>query len=278
MILTFDKKTLDKLEMLKQSLVQEKLSDLINNGSQASAAASSGPDANKTGPEFVHSQYNMPQWPRVQLDKHITTNLKRNAKFVINAGHSSSSRLTANKCATRVKNASDNGAAAAPPPTNTNHINDNESIEFDGDETVNFYSNNSKNSLGRFGGNGEPPVGDGNGGNDGHNGSDGFDKNQNNPNKNNQPNLNNSNDTNNSYSNSSGQCSNPSNNSTSLNNNHGLSGSNEKALSRESYDLTLRLRYLEKSIKFIQQQHNETLNSLHQEIEKLKSENRGILF
>lgn len=42
------------------------------------------------------------------------------------------------------------------------------------------------------------------------------------------------------------------------------------------YDLTMKLRYLEKSIKFIQQQHNETLSCLHQEIEKLKNENRGI--
>ena len=171
--------------MLKQSLVQEKLSDLINNGSQAVAVAavpSGHADAGKSGPEFMHSQYNMPQWPRVQLDKHITTNLKRNAKVVLNAGHSSSSRFTTNKSATHVKNTSENGAAAAaaaPPPTNTNHINDNESIEFDGDETVNFYS---KNSLGRFGDNGGPPMGNGNDGNDGHNGSDGFGNNQNNPN------------------------------------------------------------------------------------------------
>ena len=36
-----------------------------------------------------------------------------------------------------------------------------------------------------------------------------------------------------------------------------------------------KLKYLEKSIKFIQEQHNETLDSLHNEIEKLKIENRG---
>lgn len=36
-----------------------------------------------------------------------------------------------------------------------------------------------------------------------------------------------------------------------------------------------KIKYLEKSIKFLQQQHNETLNSLHQEIENLRNENRG---
>ena len=40
-------------------------------------------------------------------------------------------------------------------------------------------------------------------------------------------------------------------------------------------DPTQKLKYLEKSIKFIQDQHNETLYSLHDEIEKLKMENRG---
>jgi hypothetical protein len=41
-------------------------------------------------------------------------------------------------------------------------------------------------------------------------------------------------------------------------------------------DPTQKLKYLEKSIKFIQEQHNDTLNSLHDEIEKLKMENRGL--
>jgi hypothetical protein len=42
-----------------------------------------------------------------------------------------------------------------------------------------------------------------------------------------------------------------------------------------AYDNTLKLKNLEKSIRFIQQQHSETLRALHEEIEKLKSENRG---
>jgi hypothetical protein len=41
-------------------------------------------------------------------------------------------------------------------------------------------------------------------------------------------------------------------------------------------ETTNRLKYLEKSIKFIQDQHNHTLNGLHDEMEKLKAENRGI--
>jgi hypothetical protein len=40
-------------------------------------------------------------------------------------------------------------------------------------------------------------------------------------------------------------------------------------------ETTNRLKYLEKSIKFIQEQHNQTLNGLHDEMEKLKGENRG---
>lgn len=51
---------------------------------------------------------------------------------------------------------------------------------------------------------------------------------------------------------------------------------NAKDGNNNLYDLTMKLRYLEKSIKFIQQQHNETLSCLHQEIEKLKNENRGM--
>lgn len=39
-----------------------------------------------------------------------------------------------------------------------------------------------------------------------------------------------------------------------------------------------RLKYLEKSIKFIQEQHAETLSALHSEIEKLKVENRDLHF
>lgn len=60
-----------------------------------------------------------------------------------------------------------------------------------------------------------------------------------------------------------------------LNQSQILDQENSKNSDPSTYDLTMKLRYLEKSIKFIQQQHNETLSSLHQEIENLKNENRG---
>ena len=39
-----------------------------------------------------------------------------------------------------------------------------------------------------------------------------------------------------------------------------------------------RLIYYDKSIKFLQQQHADTLKKLHEEIEKLKQENKGEFF
>ena len=72
--------------MLKQSLVQEKLSDLMNSSSceKGNSAVSIKLDKSKTNVDLVHSQYNMPQWPRVQLDKQNTSNLKRNTKIINN--------------------------------------------------------------------------------------------------------------------------------------------------------------------------------------------------
>ena len=37
-----------------------------------------------------------------------------------------------------------------------------------------------------------------------------------------------------------------------------------------------RVLHLEKSLEFLQEQHSETLGSLHREIERLKSENKGL--
>ena len=90
--------------MLKQSLVQEKLSDLMINSSSKLAGVNNsvgGDDKsaqavimtgdlklvesnNKTNRDLLPSQHNMPQWPRVQLDKQITSNLKRNSKIIVN--------------------------------------------------------------------------------------------------------------------------------------------------------------------------------------------------
>lgn len=114
-----------------------------------------------------------------------------------------------------------------------------ENIAFDGDETVNFYS---KVNYGRSD-------------------SSSSNKNQNKLNLNSTPNSS-LNDSNN-------------NNLANVEKNKSESNRKNSSSNRDTYDLTMRLRYLEKSIKFIQQQHNETLNSLHQEIEKLKNENRG---
>ncbi len=257
--------------MLKQSLVQEKLSDLINIEKSASMISTTGvksdlklSDTKKTGTDLLPSQYNMPQWPRVQLDKKITSNLKHNSNSQPITNNSSSpnhessiQNLTnsryGNKSAKTIKNLSNDNASSG---------NVNEKIGFDGDETVDFYS---KNSHGRRRGGG------GEGGS-----ASGRDRGGSFPNGNNNLGL--------SLNNPSGQNS----NSNSLNNFRSQGENNNNTSSHISgldpggegsspsvYDLTMKLRYLEKSIKFIQQQHSETLTSLHQEIEKLKSENRG---
>lgn len=82
---------------------------------------------------------------------------------------------------------------------------------------------------------------------------------------------------NNTNNNGSGQNNNVHTNSVGTSTGSTLNPSdNAKDGNNNVYDLTMKLRYLEKSIKFIQQQHNETLSCLHQEIEKLKNENRGM--
>jgi len=84
-----------KHKMIKQSLVQGKLNDLINNGSielkkskisESSNISGNVNDSqpNNNGSELLN-QYNMPQWPRVQLDKQITSNLTINSKPATNS-------------------------------------------------------------------------------------------------------------------------------------------------------------------------------------------------
>lgn len=134
------------------------------------------------------------------------------------------------------------------PPLTNNDNDSTESIEYDGIETVNFYSNYSARS---------------------------------NLNSNNNPNSSYSHSGHNSNVNENNNDSNSaylSSNEFSQKRNDNRSGNTLNTRSMvptESYDPTLKLRYLEKSIRFIQQQHNETLQGLHQEIEKLKTENRG---
>jgi hypothetical protein len=146
----------------------------------------------------------------------------------------------------------------------SNDLNDdnNDNIEYDGIETVNYYSNN--HSFGK------PPN------NNNNFNSSSFSY----GNTNNSNNNNNSNNPNN-FSNSNNNSSLNKNNANSINvnslNNSNSNNNNNNSTS-DSYDPTMKLRYLEKSIKFIQQQHTETLTSLHQEIEKLKNENRGKAF
>lgn len=252
--------------MIKQSLVQQKLSDLLTNSSinlkQVNNNVSQVVDSNELklgnginnskrldGNNLAHSPYNMPQWPRVQLDKQITSNLKRNTKIIINnssAYEPSIQNLTVsrNKSAKSVKTLQDTD--------NSSEMAGN--VEFDGDETVDFYSKSKSNRN-----NNTSNAPDGNG-------------NSNSTNKN-SPNNQNSNRSSETPGNAPNSI--DSQNSPTLNsNNNNASSLNDSS----SYDLTMRLRYLEKSIKFIQQQHNETLHSLHQEIEKLKTENRDLHF
>ena len=54
-----------------------------------------------------------------------------------------------------------------------------------------------------------------------------------------------------------------------------ISVGNFAGMQNNTMDPTQRLKYLEKNIKFIQEQHMETLTALHTEMEKLRIENRG---
>ena len=198
--------------MLKQSLVQEKLSDLTMATQTTVKVAQNDSDQTNNDIIIPHTG----QWPRVQLIKTSSSNSKLKLK-------------------------SANYALSESPNTSNQKVNlkadqdeNEENLEYDGVETVNFYSNYHGNRQ--------------------------------------RSNLNeNSEQPNNSDRPSSQH--NRSNNPHSDN----FQNKNIKIVADSSqYDPNLKLKYLEKSIKFIQQQHTETLNSLHQEIEKLKDENRGM--
>lgn len=201
--------------MLKQTLVQEKLSDLTM-AAQTSVKAGSQLDGDikKSSGDILIPHAG--QYARLQLIK--TSSSTSSSKFKLKSANYSSESSSAN------------------PKINLKPDDDNESApDYDGVETVNFYSNyhglpsssNENTSQGQNKGAFAPD---------------------------NRPASN---------RHSTAGSANPQNRNIKI-----ISDANQ-------YDPNLKLKYLEKSIKFIQQQHTETLNSLHQEIEKLKDENRG---
>jgi hypothetical protein len=258
--------------MLKQSLVQEKLSDLAvvtaDSGksggisptksekiikSKSAVSAISGVSSN--GDSLLP---HVPQWPRVQIGtQQIQSNIKRSAF----SNYSNARAYTNASSPSSAVNLNTNYAFRNEENNDGNDLNEdnNDSIEYDGIETVNYYSNN--HSFGK------PP----NNNNNFNSNSFSYGNTSNSNNPNNFSNSNNNSSLNKNNANSI--------NVNSLNNNNSKTDSdsnNNNNSTSDSYDPTMKLRYLEKSIKFIQQQHTETLSSLHQEIEKLKNENRGI--
>ncbi|RNA07090.1 coiled-coil domain-containing 74B-like isoform X1 [Brachionus plicatilis] len=203
--------------MLKQTLVQEKLSDLTM-AAQTSVKPGSKLDGDikkSTGDILIpHAA----QYARLQLIK--TSSSTSSSKFKLKSANYSNESTSAN------------------PKINLKPDDDNEeTLEYDGVETVNFYSNyHGQSSSNEYT-------------SQGHN--NGAFAHENRPTSN---------------KHSKAGSANPQNRNIRI-----ISDSNQ-------YDPNLKLKYLEKSIKFIQQQHTETLNSLHQEIEKLKDENRELHF
>ncbi|CAF0855488.1 unnamed protein product [Brachionus calyciflorus] len=215
--------------MLKQSLVQEKLSDLTMAAQASSVKVSQTVDAdikNSSSNEIIipHSG----QWPRVQLIKTTSSNSKLKVKSA------NFSNETTNLQKINLK---------------ADHDDTEDNLDYDGAETVNFYSNYHNRQKSNL-------------------------RDNNNNNENNSFN----------YAASSSNNSNVDNRPSSFNRNANPNSAtyknkNIKIVSDSNqYDPNLKLKYLEKSIKFIQQQHTETLNSLHHEIEKLKDENRELHF
>lgn len=201
--------------MLKQTLVQEKLSDLTM-AAQTSVKPSSQLDSDikkSTGDILIpHAG----QYARLQLIK--------------TSSSTSSSKL-------KLKSANySNETTSVNPRINLKPDDDNEeNLDYDGIETVNFYSNYRG-----------------------------------------QPSIFNENTSPRHYNSSFMHENRPTSNKHSTNSSANHQNRNIRIISDSNqYDPNLKLKYLEKSIKFIQQQHTETLNSLHQEIEKLKDENRG---
>lgn len=221
--------------MLKQSLIQEKLSDLTTGNGSSNNGPGGQLKLNDTKAELIGSSHmhNMPQWPRVQIDKHITSNLRRNTKLVINTMTSSSSPTNSTHTATILsKSAKTYKKSNENLDLNDFSLSEN---EFEGSEMVNYYTN-----YGRFDLNPKPSSNH----HHHHNNSDPL-------------NLNNTND------------------SFGFGHDQRNAKSSQYAGERILSDSSVKLKYLEKSIRFIQQQHADTLNGLHQEIDKLKNENRG---
>jgi len=228
--------------MLKQSLVQEKLSDLSNSSSAAKSAVSSDLE-----PKTSSSNGKQPR---------ITSRIKLNAVqptgSILLANRFNNSANLAKQFrnhTTTFENNTNNANYLNGNNANNNDDDDSENVEFDGDETVNYYS--SYNNNGRLGGGGNG-SGSGSGGGGGDEGGGGGNNNNGNNDKLNQ--LKNVNITENS---------NGTNNNNSLNSNGGPS------LNATNSNQNL------KSVSKDKTSHNETLSSLHQEIEKLKTENRG---
>ena len=315
--------------MLKQSLIQEKLSDLQSSSgtTQASNVVSaklSGTKSAKTvtststkdsfGTQLGANNFNnlntartsdsgritsskesllphMPQWPRVQIGTQQiqsninNTNLTRGSANLLNRNYANTSTKTSPTSSAIMShggNRREKMNYPVNPHTNTQNPKNedfydsneatneaangpsNENIEYDGIETVNYYSSkhygfSTNDSNNNFASNSQNSFN--------HKGQNTNNNNNNNFGLNNNMNRShlsfNSNITTNTitYNN---------------NNNNNINSTNQNAI--DNYDPTMKLRYLEKSIKFIQQQHNETLTCLHQEIENLKNENRGLYY
>ena len=319
--------------MLKQSLIQEKLSDLAVANSSSSSTGSAHPSnvinaklsGSKSAKALTSSSStrdfgggglgstsilnlntdsninsdtllpHMPQWPRVQIGtqqiqsntnsiQRLTTSRDNIANIYANTSTTNTSAKTSPTSSAVVNvnrrekmhytanyinpNSSTQQTTKNEDYYDTNEVNNNansannENIEYDGIETVNYYSSkhygfsvndSSNNFLNNSQNNNQNN-------NNEHFNSNSFNKGHNNSSNNNLGLNSNINRSHLSFN------SNITNNS----NNGGLNQS-----TTDNYDPTMKLRYLEKSIKFIQQQHNETLSCLHQEIENLKNENRG---
>jgi hypothetical protein len=329
--------------MLKQSLIQEKLSDLAATTSSGAAtqasnivsAKLSGSKSAKTvtssnstakdsttgaGLYYGTSSFlnlnsarttsdsgnkdsllpHMPQWPRVQIGTQQiqsnlnNSNLARGNSNLLNRNYantntSNTSTITSPTSSAIMSHGGGNKRErvnfSANRHTNTqnpknedyydsnettneagNNSSGNENIEYDGIETVNYYSSKHygfsvNDSNNNFASNSQNSFNN---------------KGQNNNNNNNNNNFGLNNNMNKSHLSFNSNISNL--NNINSNNSNLNSNNNPNQSTTDNYDPTMKLRYLEKSIKFIQQQHNETLTCLHQEIENLKNENRGLCY
>lgn len=243
--------------MLKQSLVQEKISELnLLNNPNRDSEEKLRPSTTKTTPtqttaatlvELRRNANNqtptnyvlphIPQWPRLQIGTYSAQIFRTAVKSNTNGNL----ELVESPVASNTKINKNSGMDQEHRPT---------PLDFDGVETLNSYTGRSQlkqHGLGR-----------------GHNvafNSSG----------------NNSGGRDNSIQGGRIERTGPGDPNSSLANS-GQSAEEVAARNNEiAYENTQKLKYLEKSIRFIQQQHNETLNGLHQEIEKLKIENRGML-